>query len=290
MIDMVVPRSQLREKLALLVSYWRRRRRKRPDGRLRRSTDPASGPARQAIQAVARRGSARFRAHCAIFSIASAGRRMPAARPPRRRDQRQGLDRAPSSAPRSKQRVQGPRLHQPASGPLQRAHPHRRKPDRRPAAGASSSPRYWTSARASNPASSRSQRPWQYSPSPARQRTRAFWRSALAVGSTRPTSSRTAGYRDRQPRARSPAIPRPRTHRHRRRESRHRQARCPADHPALPARRGDARREIAREEHAPWLPRGGVWDAIARTASSAIATSRAPSNCLCPACPAAIRR
>ena len=67
-------------------------------------------------------------------STGSAARRTAAAGLPRRRHQRQGLDlRLPARRARGG-RLTGPRLHQPAPGPLQRADPDRRAADRRRAA------------------------------------------------------------------------------------------------------------------------------------------------------------
>ena len=133
MIDMVVPRSAAEGKAgaADLLSS-RRRRRRPPDGRFRALDAPRRpGAARPPVQAVAGRRPARARAHRRRCSIGSAGRRI--GLPPvfhvagtNGKGSTVAFLRAALEAAGT-----GPRLHQPAPGPLQRADPDRRAADRR---------------------------------------------------------------------------------------------------------------------------------------------------------------
>ena len=133
MIDMVVPRAELKDKLALLIAYLA------PEDEggglmadFARSTHPGvQAQLDRLSHAVARRRPARARAHRARCSTGSAGRRTRCRRCSMSPGPTARARPAPSSAPRSKRRARGPRLHQPAPGPLQRAHPHRRAADRR---------------------------------------------------------------------------------------------------------------------------------------------------------------
>ena len=186
----------------------------------------------------------------------------PAPGVPCRRDQRQGLDlRLPPRRARSG-RAPRPRLHQPAPGPLQRAHPPRRQADRR---------------RRNSPTCSR-----EVLDASERHRRRASSRSTTAAAflafARTPADAcivevglggrldatnvidRPLVMRHRQPRPRPPAVPRRHAGRDRRRKSRHRRARRAAGRasPSPPKRRRRSSR-VAGEAGAPLLLEGRDW-------------------------------
>ena len=129
MIDMVVPRGELRDQLALLD---RLSRAGGEGGRLMADFARSAHPGVQAqldrlVDAVAGRRPARPRAHRARCSTGSAARRI--ALPPVFHvagTNGKGSTCAFLRAALEAARPHGPCLHQPAPGPLQRAHPHRR--------------------------------------------------------------------------------------------------------------------------------------------------------------------
>ena len=223
------------------------------------------GAARPAGDRRSRRRPARARAHHRACSTGSATAGSPAAGVPCRRDQRQGLDlRLPARRARSRGPPR-PCLHQPAPGPLQRAHPHRRAADRRRDARAAARPKCSTPPTASSRASSRSPPPPPSSPSRAPRPTPASSKSGSAAGSTRPTSSTgplvcgiaSLGL-DHQHSLGDTLVE------HRREKAGIAKPGVPLVTqlypPAIAARIG----EVAAEAGAIWLPRGGRWDAIVR--------------------------
>ncbi len=166
-----------------------------------------------------------------------------AARPPRRRDQRQGLDlRLPPGGGRGG-RAERPCLHQPPSGPLQRAHPPRRTADRRRGPGRPAR----RGARRGRDDGDQLLRGDHRRRLP-RLRAHARRRLHRRGGARRPARRdqrrpRPGGLRNRPARPRPPAIPRRPDRGYRGGESGDRQGRRAAGHPALsrPAGRADRR-------------------------------------------------
>jgi acetyl-CoA carboxylase carboxyl transferase subunit beta len=149
MVDMVVHRHQLRDQLARLLRLLTDRSRapRWSSCRRARSTSPRSPPAERVRQHHRRpdpgaphRAPPQGDRHEPGAGRAPARRARPSgappvARDPRRRHQRQGLDRRLPARHRRGRRAARPRLHQPAPRPLQRAHPRRGHADRRRRAG-----------------------------------------------------------------------------------------------------------------------------------------------------------
>ena len=194
MIDMVVPRSELHGTLGTadrLSGAGGRRR--RPDGRLR-----ALGTIRRVQAQLDRLATHLSPAATASGSTASRALLDRLGRPQDRLPpvfhvagtNGKGSTCAFLRAALEAAGRHGPRLHQPASGPLQRAHPRRRQADRGRAARRVCWPRCSTRATASTPASSKSTTAvafLAFARTPGR-RLRSS-RSGSAAGSTRPMSS-----------------------------------------------------------------------------------------------------
>ena len=199
MLDRVVARKDLREEIATLLAApdqpaalcARRPARAAPaeEAPARRRMTPTERPRPRAPDLAASQGD---RPVARPHRAAARGARPPgaaaAAGDPRRRHQRQGLGRGDAARRARGRRAPGARLYLAASRALPRAHPARRRADRRGPAVAerSSAARRRTPARRSPSSRSPPRRPssrW-----PRRRRTSRCSRSGSAAGSTPPTS------------------------------------------------------------------------------------------------------